>query len=538
MACRGRRRPAVVVAQSRRVVWRDDVGVAILPRRRRQLDVEPVVPLPPGPVTNGEYVPAGAGRGDAAVGKVLHDELAVAARRAGIDRRKFLESAGAVAACLAVYDLVGCSRARRPSSSRSSTAGPGGRFTTPDTADIAACQNALGSCGEFIFDVHTHHVVPTGPWRKNAPETVNLVLGMVPPECRSTDRLQCVDRAAYLHDLFLASDTTVALLSDVPNSGPDDAPVPFADAVGTQQLAAALGRGGAPRILVHNIVAPNIGDYQARLAAMTAAAATGHVAGFKVYPAWNPSGPGFSLLDPKIGLPTIEHAHNLGIKVFTAHKGLPLVNFDAAHNGPDDIVAASRLYPDMNFIVYHAAWDPHHPEGPYNPRAAVGIDTLLAALDRHGVAPNDNVWVDLGTTWRQLLTDPTQAAHALGKLLKRVGPQRILWGTDAIWYGSPQPQIMAFRAFSITAEFQDAYGYPALSNDIKRDIFGRNAARLFNLDPEATRCALQTDPLSANTANAADLRQHGALPAAAAPNGPTTRRDKLRWIAAQPWLPS
>ena len=61
--------------------------------------------------------------------------------------------------------------------------------------------------------------------------------------------------------------------------------------------------------------------------------------------------------------------------------------------------------------------------------------------------------------------DPTEAAHALGKLLKHVGPNRVLWGTDSIWYGSPQDQIQAFRAFQISREFQDRYGYPALTAD-------------------------------------------------------------------------
>ena len=454
-----------------------------------------------------------------------------------MDRRRFLETAGAVAACLLVYDLAACSTRRQKAGGPTATTGPGGRFTTPDTADVAACQSVLGRGDEFIFDVHTHHVVPDGPWRKNAPETVSLVLGMVPSDCRSSDRLQCVDRAAYLHDLFLASDTTVALLSDVPNSGPDNAPIPLTEAVGTQQLAASLSHGGAPRVLVHNIIAPNIGDVRARLADMTAAVATGKVTGFKVYTAWNPAGPGFSLLDPRVGLPVIQHAHDLGTKVFTAHKGLPLVNFDPTHNGPDDIVAVSRLFPDMSFVIYHAAWDPRHREGPYNPNATVGIDTLLSALDRHAVPVNDNVWVDVGTLWRQLLTDPTQAAHALGKLLKRVGPKRVLWGTDAIWYGSPQAQIMAFRAFQITPAFQAAYGYPALTDEVKRDIFGRNAAQLFGLDPDATRCALETDPLSGARPAAAGLRSDGALPSAWAPNGPTTRRDMLRWLTDGPWLP-
>ena len=62
------------------------------------------------------------------------------------------------------------------------------------------------------------------------------------------------------------------------------------------------------------------------------------------------------------------------------------------------------------------------------------------------------------------MSSPTRAAHVLGKLLNRVGEDRVLWGTDAIWYGSPQPQIMAFRAFQITPEFQQRFGYPALTD--------------------------------------------------------------------------
>jgi hypothetical protein len=121
--------------------------------------------------------------------------------------------------------------------------------------------------------------MPDGPWTKNAPDTVQLVLGMT-PSCGAPNPLDCADRAAYLHDLFLASDTTVAMLSDVPNSGPADAPVPFSDQVGTQQLAAQLTHGGAERVFVHNVIAPNFGDLNARLAGMEQSAHTGKVAAF------------------------------------------------------------------------------------------------------------------------------------------------------------------------------------------------------------------------------------------------------------------
>jgi hypothetical protein len=164
---------------------------------------------------------------------------------------------------------------------------------------------------------------------------------------------------------------------------------------------------------------------------------------------------------------------------------------------------------------------------------------LLAALDRHAVPPNDNVWVDVATLWRQLLTTPDQAAHAMGKILGRVGAERVMWGTDAIWYGSPEPQIMAMRTFEITPQFQEVYKYPALTDDVKAGLFGLNAAKLFGVDPTATRCGLTQDPLTANISEAAALRDEGALPSAWQPHGPTTRRQVLDWLgsSATSWVP-
>ena len=516
--------------------------------RRRDDDPDGDVRLPLGvtSATNGEYVPDPPIRHDLDIESAAVARADEAARAAGMDRRRFLRTAGGVAAVLATVDLAaacssGAARASAPTSttSRATTTRPGGSYTVPPPHEIDACEHALAGNGEFVVDVHTHHVTPDGPWTKNAPETVQLVLGML-PACAANNQLECANRAAYLHDLFLASDTTVAMVSDVPNSGPEDAPLPFADQLGTQQLAAQLTHGGAPRILVHNVIAPNFGDINARLDEMEVTARTGKVAAFKVYTAWGPNGQGFSLEDPAIGLPMIQKAHDLGVKILVAHKGLPLVNFDAAHNTPDDIVAVSRQFPDMQFVVFHGAWDKSHTEDVYDPNARIGIDTFLRALDVHGVPPNDNVWVDVGTVWREVLRDPTTAAHTLGKLLKRVGEHRVLWGTDAIWYGSPQAQLQAFRAFTISQEFQDRFGYPALTPAVKAQVLGLNAAHLFALDVHATRCALATDPITGARTVAAQLRDDGALPAGSRPNGPTTRREMLQWLAspATHWTPA
>ena len=443
---------------------------------------------------------------------------------------------------LATYNLAACAKDEKPASgttTTSTTSAPGGTFEVPDPADVEACDQTLQTQGEFIFDVHTHHVVPDGPWRHEAARIATMIRGLVPSGCTDTDPYRCLDRTAYLHDMFLASDTTMTLLSDVPNTGPEDAPLPWAEKRESRRLAGALAHGGAPRVLIHDVIAPNFGPLDRRLAAMEKTVATGEVTAFKVYTAWGPSGQGFSLADPAIGIPVVEQARRLGVRTICAHKGLPLLEFDRSHNGPDDLVRVASQYPDMNFVVYHGAYEIQTTEGPYDAnRAATGINSLVRAMDDHHVEPNTNVYAELGTTWRETLGDPTQAAHVLGKLLTRVGEDNVMWGTDAIWYGSPQPQLMAFRAFQIAPELQERFGYPALTPMLKAKILGGNAARLFRVDPEAARCALDDGELTEARGRLASLHADGLVDPWQ-PRGPLSRREVFTWLRnlRHPWTP-
>src|SRR6266516_2749883 len=86
------------------------------------------------------------------------------------------------------------------------------------------------------------------------------------------------------------------------------------------------------------------------------------------------------------------------------------------------------------------------------------------------------------------MRDPPQAAHVLGKLLRYVGENNILWGTDCIFYGSPQDQIQAFRTFHISREFQERYRYPALTPKIKAKILGLSGARVYGVKPKTVKC--------------------------------------------------
>jgi uncharacterized protein len=114
----------------------------------------------------------------------------------------------------------------------------------------------------------------------------------------------------------------------------------------------------------------------------------------------------------------------------------------------------------------------------------LGINRLITAMTQHGVGPNENVYAELGSTWWTIMRDAEQAAHVLGKLLKYVGEDNVLWGTDSIFYGSPQDQIQALRAFRISEEFQARYGYPALTPRRKAKILGLNGARIYGVDPK------------------------------------------------------
>jgi hypothetical protein len=85
----------------------------------------------------------------------------------------------------------------------------------------------------------------------------------------------------------------------------------------------------------------------------------------------------------------------------------------------------------------------------------------------------------------------------LGKLLFAFGEDNVLWGTDSIFYGSPQGQIDAFRAFQIPADLRDRFGYPELTRGVKAKILGWNAASLYGIEPITHPVGFSADELEA-----------------------------------------
>lgn len=496
--------------------------------RQKKTDPELPILLPfqPGIVSNGEFVPPEPSEAHLRIAALAMESAEAIARRKRIDRRRFLLGAGGLAVTLGAVNLVACGDGKSE---------PGGTFTvTPDGDELAACDILEGE--EFIFDVQTHHINATTP----AGQAFEGFLRATHPGCADEHLYECASRYGYLKDIFLDSDTTVAVLSDTPSPDDNADPLSFDEMQRTREIMDMLSSGGAGRLFLHTIVVPNVGVFQDQLDLMQARAETMDVAAWKVYtPYSGTTGRGWFLDDEEFGIPMIEQALSLGVKRICAHKGLPLFGFDPEYASPRDFGVVAAAYPDMQFVAYHSGWDPMNAgaEGPYNPDDAQGVDRLIKSMEDNGVAPNSNIWAELGSTWRGVMSDPTQAAHVIGKLLKHVGEDRVIWGTDCIWYGSPQPQIAAFRAFQIDASLAQEHGYPMLTADVKAKIFGLNAANLYGIDAEARRCAIAADEVEQYRNTYREMQPTDERRWTA--NAPISRRNMLRHFAANggAWSP-
>ena len=193
----------------------------------------------------------------------------------------------------------------------------------------------------------------------------------------------------------------------------------------------------------------------------------------------------------------IEKARVLNVKVICVHKGVPFGQKSYEHRQCGDIGVVAKRFPDVSFIVYHSGFVPAKAEQAFAPGAGRdGIDTLVQSLLDNGLGPNSNVYAELGSTWRFAMRDPDNAAHTIGKLLKYMGENNVLWGTDSLWYGSPQDQIQAFRTFQISTEFQERYGYPSITPGIRAKVFGLNATKPYAVSAAEVRKYAKRDRIA------------------------------------------
>jgi predicted TIM-barrel fold metal-dependent hydrolase len=423
--------------------------------------------------SNGEFAPIPLSAEHRRANALAHARASDDAKRVGLDRRAFLK-----AACGAASTLIAFNEAYAAAGER------GGRFDLDPQArfdpEIAATQL---EGREFIFDVQGHYVEPAAARRaKIGPDSFSFTTKR---DCPLADRpgalsyLDCLGPEEFVKDVFLDSDTDMMVLSFVP-SAPDAEPVTIREADAVRRIVDAME--GSHRLLLHGRVNPNQPDDLERMAEL---AERWGVCAWKTYTQFGPGGRGFYLDDEDTGIPFIERARALGVPIICVHKGVPFRPQSYEHSQCRDIGVVAKRYPEVAFIVYHSGFVPGRAEGPYREGPDQdGIDTLVRSVTENGVAPNGNVYAELGSTWRFLMRDPDGAAHGLGKLLKAVGEDNVLWGTDSIWYGSPQDQIQAFRTFQISEGYRERYGYPEITPLLRAKVFGLNGARVYGVDLE------------------------------------------------------
>jgi uncharacterized protein len=466
--------------------------------------------------SNGEFVPVPLDHYHHLARRLALEEATRHARRLGLSRRSFLMSACGAATTLLAMNTAYAAAGKR-----------GGYFqlAAESALEADAAQAALAG-REFIFDVQGHFVNPTGAWTRSLPSSARPLSGFEAGNCAAAalpgnlDRLQCFGPDAFVRDVFMDSDTSLVVLSFVPSTREGE-PLTIEEAAATAGIVERLQ--GTHRLYLHGRVNPNQpGD----LDDMDRLAERFGVCAWKTYTQWGPGGAGGFWMDDEPGLAMIEKARKLKVPVIAIHKGLPFGRRSYEHSTCADIGRVARRFPDVKFLIYHSGFVTDQAEGPHDPARADGIDSLITSMREAGLGHGSNVYAELGSTWRFMMRDPDSAAHGVGKLLKYLGPDNVLWGTDSIWYGSPQDQIQAFRTFQISEELRERYGYPVITPEIRAKVFGLNALGIYPVERDVL------DRHLANDVVARERREYMNDPDPSFLTlGPKTRREFLNFKA-------
>jgi predicted TIM-barrel fold metal-dependent hydrolase len=461
--------------------------------RRCDLDaaLEAPVPIPTQIASNEEFIPPPQSPQQKAVEARTLQIAEAQARRHGITRRQFLRTGSGMAAALVAMNEVF------------------GRCFEVEAAEVEDphAYRERWPKEQFIFDVQTHHVDVAQPWYEDTPDgqVVNRFFRSLRPQAGSLKgALDLMNRDHYVKEVFLDSDTVMAVISGVPTASWDRNPLPPDRMVETRKhvndLAGGSGPSASRRVLSHGLLRPNLGKPE--LEEMERQVKVLKIDAWKLYTGAEVGKNAWWLDDEQVAYPFWERTLKLGVRNVCVHKGLPLGLFNEEHCKPRDLLKAARDWPRLNFIVYHSGFRGFMPLRPNEPRAGDPqeipwvSDVVRICKENPDVR---NIYFELGSTFGQTSAyAPEVCMHMLGQMLQVPhGEDRILWGTDSIWGGSPQSQIVRLRRLKINDELIEKYRYPQLTDAVKAKIFGLNAARLFRVDPSAARKAIRADRLAA-----------------------------------------
>jgi uncharacterized protein len=446
------------------------------------LETEGFSPLPTQVISNEEYVPLPQTREQQQVTALLDAMARRNARRLSVSRRDFLaSSAGMASAFLAMNAVFG-------------------RFFDVDPVEAleSAAADERKPSDQFIFDIQTHHVAAP----RQFPQLLGLRrLGRMWNRDLDKDRgtMEELYLGNYIKEVFLDSDTTVAVISGIPSATDASNILPPGKMAETRDVINRLA--ASQRLIAHGLVSPNKGPSD--LDEMRRQAADLRISAWKGYTGLafgNPPRP-WRVDDEKVAYPMLEASRRLGIKNICLHKGLPLQGGVEEYWHPRDLERAAKDFPDLNFIVYHSAFHSLQPAlaaARNEFRTSARVDWVTDFCEIRQRNPGlTNIYAELGSTFGQMvITSPLLCGHVLGMLIQSFGADHVLWGTDAIWWGSPQWQIEALRRFTMPESLMRRFGYGPLTPDVKAQIFGLAAARVYGIDPGAHRNPVPPDYLS------------------------------------------
>ena len=441
------------------------------------------LPLPTQMVSNEEFYPMPQTEDQKRVEDLILSMAGDYARRLGLTRRDFLRTTGGMAtAFLAMNEVFGETF----------------RVSQAEAMETAAFKESWPK-DQFILDVHTHHVKDSikGPlaFRK-----ITGKFGLNPDLKDVVPADDDLHRGNYMKEMFMDSDTVMAMISGATIGKREHFALLPEEMVATRDLLNQAA--GSQRMLSHGLADPMLpnaledAEYQVKELGID---------GWKCYPG-NPAAP-WRMDDEAVAYPFFEKAQEMGIRNISVHKGLPIPG--RAPEGkpkfwywlPDDVPQAAKDFPELNFHVYHSGMQDMVSILPPG-KSGIGEDGYIAwttdlCKARKADPSLTNIYMDLGTVFAfTVITHPEIAGHLLGQIIDAFGADHVLWGTDCIWWGSPQWLIEAFRRFQIPEKLQDRYGYEPITDRDREIIFGLNAAGLYDIDVDAARQAFPEDSFS------------------------------------------
>jgi uncharacterized protein len=455
-------------------------------------------PVPTQMVSNGEFNPLPQSADQRKVEGRIKDLADETGRKLGLDRRQFLRTTcGMAAAFVAMNEVYGQVFKVDPAEAKE-----------PDAA--AARASALS--GQFIFDDQTHFVRDDYSW-EGLTGLAQYAAANWYPDLKTEPIGMGIDRYKfqnYVKEIFFDSDTKVALLSGAPF---DDPTKWFLSNDQIKQGAATVnGVAGSKRLLFHSLFTPLQPGWMEEVDRVIEVV---RPTSWKGYTIGDPLSPQttkypFRLDDEKVMYPFYEKVVRSGITNICIHKGLLPKDYETSIPGGawkyatvDDVPKAAKDWPQINFIMYHSALQPFQENtndvlAEFERTGEIKWITDLAAIPaKYGVS---NVYSDIGTSFAVSATsNPRFCAAMMGALIKGLGHDHIFWGTDSVWYGSPQWQIEAFRRLEIPEDMQKKHGFAPLGaadGPVKGAILGYNGARHYHLDLHAAENELPMDGIS------------------------------------------